>query len=673
MDINVLKEVIFIFGASIIIFLAFQRFSLPSVLAYMLAGMLLGQSGLGLIKSSHQMELFAEAGIIFLLFIIGIEFSIKGLLRIGRAVFVGGSMQVSITLFVVTLAGIAFGLSFNKSLFLGFLVALSSTAIVLKLLQEKGLTTSPHGKLSLAILIFQDVVIIPMILLVPILAGNDDGNVGMELLIMLLKFGLVLAALYFLSRTVVPVILDRVIKTRNRELFLLTIVTIIFSVAWVSHELGLSLAIGAFFAGLIISESDYSHQATANILPFRELFLSFFFVSVGMLLDLSFFADHLPVILALAVMLFIIKSLIVFLSVLALRYPVRTSLMTAFALFPVGEFAFLLASAGIRHELISGEIYQYFLASSIITMGLTPFVMGFAEPLSDFVIRSLLPRKVRRRLMSFRALRKQHEVSHQHDMTDHLLIIGFGVNGRNVARAAIETNIPYAVVELDPDVFKAARTEGVNVVFGDAGDEVILHHVHVHKARVAVIAISDPNSTKKIISQMRLLSETLRIIVRVRYVTEIEEILSIGADEVIPEEFETSIEVFSRVLHHYLIPYDKVQSFVNHIRAHNYELLCSTRTPDNCPPHLRLHIPDMVIATLPVQRGGNKIVGKTLKESQLRERFEVTVLALRRGQQYLTNLSPEMSIETDDILYVFGHPENIAKVNAYLLLEDVVR
>jgi len=673
MDINVFKEVIFIFGASIIIFLAFQRFRLPSVLAYMLAGMLLGQSGLGLIQSSHQIELFAEAGIIFLLFIIGIEFSIKGLLRIGKAVFVGGSLQVGFTLLVVTLAGLAFGLSFNKSLFLGFLIALSSTAIVLKLLQEKGMTTSPHGKLSLAILIFQDIVIIPMILLVPILAGNGGGHVGTELLLMLLKFGLVLAALYFLSRTVVPVILDRVIKTRSRELFLLTIVTIIFAVAWVSHELGLSLAIGAFFAGLIISESDYSHQATANILPFRELFLSFFFVSVGMLLDLRFFADHLPVILALAFMLFVVKSLIVFLSVLALRYPVRTSLMTAFALFPVGEFAFLLASIGLRNELLSAEMYQYFLASSIITMGLTPFLMGFAEPLSDYVIRSLLPRKVRRRLLSFRALRRQHEESHQHDLADHLVIIGYGVNGRNVARAAKETNIPYVIVELDPDVFKAARAEGAQVVFGDAADEVILQHVHIHKARIAVIAISDPDSTKKIITQMRLLSETLHIIVRARYVNEIEEIIRIGADEVIPEEFETSIEVFSRVLHHYLIPYDKVQSFVSHIRAHNYELLCSTRKPDNCPPHLRLHIPDMVIATLPVQRGGNKVVGKTLKESQLRERFEVTVLALRRGQQYLTNLSPDTSIETDDVLYVFGHPENIAKLNAYLLLEDHIR
>lgn len=670
MDINILKEAVFIFGASILIFLAFQRFSLPSVLAYMLAGMILGSSGLGLIKSSHQMELFAEVGIIFLLFIIGIEFSIKGLLRIGRTVFVGGSIQTGLTILMVTLTGMLFDLAIPQSVFLGFLIALSSTAIVLKLLQEKGLTTSPHGKLSLAILIFQDIIIIPMIMLVPILAGNDQ-NVGPELLLMFLKFAAVLTALYFLSRTIVPFILDRVIKTRSRELFLLTIVTIIFSVAWMTHELGLSLAIGAFFAGLIISESDYSHQATANVLPFRELFLSFFFVSVGMLLDLSFFVDHFPAIVALTLALFVGKTLIVLFTVLILKYPIRTALMTALALFPVGEFSFLLASVGMRENLISKEVYQYFLASSIITMGLTPFLMGYAESLSDFLIRSLLPRKVRRRLMTFRALRSQHEEAMHQELTDHLVIVGYGVNGRNVARAAAETGIPHIVVELDPDVYKTARANGVTVLFGDAADEIILQHLKIQKARVAVIAISDPESTKKIITQMRMISETVHIIVRARYVDEIDEILRIGADEVIPEEFETSIEVFTRVLNHYLIPYDKVQSFISHIRAHNYELLCRTSTTSNCPPHLRLHIPDMVIATLPVQQDRNKIVGRTLRESGLRTKFEVTVLAIRRGTQYLTNVNPDTTIETDDILYLFGHPENIAKVNSYLLLEEI--
>lgn len=672
MDVNILKEAVFIFGASILIFMAFQRFSLPSVLAYMMAGMLLGSSGLGLIEASHQMELFAEAGIIFLLFIIGIEFSIKGLLRIGRAVFLGGSLQVAITIVVVTLIGVLLGLEVPKAVFLSFLIALSSTAIVLKLLQEKGMTTSPHGKLSLAILIFQDIIIIPMIMLVPILAGKD-GNVVQQLLLMLLKFIAVLVSLYFLSRTVVPIILDRVIKTRSRELFLLTIVTIIFAVAWLTHELGLSLAIGAFFAGLIISDSDYSHQATANVLPFRELFLSFFFVSVGMLLDLRFFADHFVAILAISLALLLVKTLIVFVAVLLLKYPVRTALMTAFALFPVGEFSFLLASIGMQNSLITNEVYQYFLASSIITMGLTPFLMGYAEPLSDFLIRSLLPREVRRRLMSFRALRRQHEEEMHQEMADHLVIVGYGVNGRNVAKAATETNIPFIVVELDPEIYRPARDAGVPVVFGDAADEVILQHVKLQKARVAVIAISDPDSTKKIITQMRLISETVHIIVRARYVDEIEDILRIGADEVIPEEFETSIEVFTRVLNHYLVPYDKIQSFVSHVRAHNYEMLCSPGRASHCPPHLRLHIPDMVIATLPVQRGGNKIVGRSLRESGLKTNFDVKVLAIRRGQQYLTNISPDTTIETDDMLYLFGHPENIAKVNAYLLLGENVQ
>lgn len=668
MELPLLQEIVIILGLSVFIILIFRRFRIPSIIGFLITGMITGPNGFSLVSATHEVELLSEIGVIFLLFVIGIEFSLKSLSKIRQTVVLGGAVQVAGTIVLTYAVSRLLGLPVSQAVFMGFLISLSSTAIVLKMLATKGQMSSPQGRISMAILIFQDIIVVPMILITPLLAGNG-GNPALALLGMAVKFILIVALLILLARYVVPVLLQRVVLTRSRELFILTIVLLCLATAWLTSSVGLSLALGAFFAGLIISESDYSHQATASIMPFREIFISFFFVSVGMLLDLRFFLDHFILLAGFTIAVIVLKQIVVTSTVLILRYPLRTALITGFILFQVGEFAFLLSTIGSRNGLITSDVYQYFLAISILTMMVTPFLGDNADRVTDYILRAGLSPGVRRRLIQFQNRKKGEPAAERKGLNDHLVIIGFGINGHNVARTALQAEIPYVVIELDPEIFRKGQNDKFNIVFGDAADDLILKHVNIQSARVAVVAISDPEATKKIISILRSITQTAHLIVRTRHISEMDQILKLGADEVIPEEFETSIQIFTRVLNHYLVPFDKIQSFSSHIRAHNYELLARSGFPHQRPPHIQLNIPDMVIATLPVQRGANKIVGKSVLESGLKSQFNITILAIRRYNRYITEIKPDMTIETDDMLYLFGSPEKIAEVNRYLVLE----
>lgn len=664
MEIPILKDIVVILGLSIFIILLFQKLKVPSILGFLIAGIIAGPHVFNLISSRHEVELLSEIGIIFLLFIIGIELSLKGLASIKKMILIGGGLQVGGTIFFTALIATFFNIPLATAVFLGFLFSLSSTAIVLKLFQEKGEVTSPHGRLAVAILIFQDIVVVPMMLLTPILAGKSD-NVLLTLAILVGKILAVGFLIYILAIYVVPRVFKMVIKTKNRELFILTTIVFCFGIAWLTSSVGLSLALGAFFAGLIISESDYSHQATANVLPFREIFISFFFISVGSLLDLSFFFNNILIIIMLAVGVILLKMGIIAITVLTLRYPARTVFMTVFALFQVGEFSLLLSTVGVENGLLEENIYQYFLAISIISMALTPILMNYASRITYFLLEIPIPSAVRHRLDNIRKT-KELEPPAIAELKDHLVIVGYGINGRNIAKAAKSGNIPYVITDLDPDPFKEAKDKGEPIVFGDASDDVILKHMHVQEARVVVIAISDATATKNIIKAVRDLSQTAWIIVRTRYVKEIEANIRLGADEVIPEEFETSIEIFSRVLRKYLIPFDEVQEFIHQIRASDYEMLTSIKGGVHTPEYKHLHIPNREIVTLSVQQGPNAIVGKTVEEAGVAKNYRVTVLAIKRDFQYITDITPNTAIQQGDLLYLFGHPSNINKLSKSL-------
>ena len=348
MEVPLLSDILIIFGLSIMVLFVFNRLRIPAIVGFLLTGVLAGPYGLGLIKAIHEVEVLAEIGVVLLLFTIGMEFSLEALLRIRKSILLGGCLQVLLTILVTfVLASLQIGCTFGESLFIGFLVSLSSTAIVLKLLQEKAEMDSPHGQTSLAILIFQDLIVIPMMLFTPLLAGMG-GEIGQSLLILFAKGAGVIVLVILSAKWIVPQLLYQIARTRSRELFLLTVVVLCFAIAWLTSSVGLSLALGAFLAGLIISESEYSHQALGNILPFRDVFTSFFFVSVGMLLDVGFVVENLLSVLTIVLIILTVKTITAGFTTVLLGFPLRTALLVGLTLAQLGEFSFILARSGLK-------------------------------------------------------------------------------------------------------------------------------------------------------------------------------------------------------------------------------------------------------------------------------------------------------------------------------------
>ena len=652
MHLPLLQDLLVLLVFSVIIVFLLQRLRLPSILGFLLTGILIGPYAFSLVEAAEQVEIIAEIGVILLLFVIGMELSIKQLMSIKRTVFIGGLLQVGLT--VVFSGGIYYllGSSWNEAVFTGFLFSLSSTAIVLSIFQERNEISTPHGRNALGILIFQDIIVVPMMLVTPIIAGATT-NVTQSVIELVIKSAVVILVTILSARYLVPKLMYAIAKTKSKELFLLATITICFAVAFLTSEAGLSLALGAFLAGLIISESEYSHQATSIILPFRELFTSFFFISVGMLLDVFFLLENLGPILLLLVGVFVLKSAIASFAVAVLKYPPRTVILTGLALFQIGEFAFILSKTGIEYGLIDDQTNQYFLAVSILSMLCTPFVMMFSERLSSLALRSRLVDSVTKKMSGLQPVLEDAP----DELNNHLVIIGYGVNGSNVAHAARVNQIPYVVLELNAETVRRERLKEIPILFGDASQKHILEHVHLHKARGVVIAISDPKATKAIISNIRSISQSVYLVVRTRYVKEMNELLALGADEVIPEEFETSIEIFSRILHQFLVPVDDINRFIEAVRADNYELFQNKKSlPRTFKPS---KFPDFNITCLRVTTDSSKLVGKPLKDLQIRNNYGINILAISRNNELIQNISADQKIKQGDIVYVQGEQHNI--------------
>ena len=653
MEIPLLYDICIIFGLSIGVLLICHKLSVPSIVGFLLTGLIAGPHGLGLIQADREVEILAEIGVILLLFAIGIEFSLKNLLRIKQAVLVGGSLQVGLTL----LAGFAlakhFGQATNESLFIGCLAAVSSTAIVMKLLQERDETRTPHGGTALAILIFQDIAIVPMMLITPILAG-EASDISRALILLLAKGVVMIAVVFVGAKYVVPLILSQVLRTRSREVFLLSVLAICLAVVWLTSRFGVSLALGAFLAGLIVSESEPSHDALGHISPFRDVFTSFFFVSVGMLLDFHVLFQKPLLIAGLTIGVLVAKSIIAGGVTSILGYPLRTAILAGLTLSQVGEFAFILSKSGLEHGLLSDSNYKLFLAVSVVTMAATPFIISAAPHVAGGILRLPLPRRL---VSGLRPIASMQDV----EQTNHVIIIGFGVNGRNVAKAARTADIPYVIVEMNPETVRTERANGEPIFYGDAIHDAVLHHANIKAARVVVVVISDDAASRRIVATVHALNPTAHIIARTRHLAEVEPLYRVGANEVIPEEFETSVEIFTRVLMEYLIPHDQIEQFVAEVRADGYKMFRTLPKDASPVSDLKVHFPDLEISVLWVDPK-SPFVGKSLAEIALRGIYEVTVLAVRRNEQILTNPHGELRIEFDDEVYLLGNPEKIAQV-----------
>lgn len=652
MHLPLLQDLLILLGFSTLIVFLLQRLKLPSILGFLVTGIIIGPYSLSLIKDIEEVEIISEIGVILLLFVIGMELSIKQLSSIKKTVFVGGTLQVFISIALTALIYYFFDASWSTAVFMGFLISLSSTAIVLTLFQNRNEMSTAQGKNALGILIFQDLIVVPMMLVTPIISGASE-DVMASIISLLLKSGAVIAITLVSAKYLVPTLLHEVAKTRSKELFLLTTFTICFAVAFLTSEAGLSLALGAFLAGLIVSESEYSHQATTYVLPFRALFTSFFFISIGMMLDIHFFTANLLVIFVATLIIFILKGTITVLATLILKYPLRVALLTGLALFQVGEFAFILSKVGIAYGLLSDIMNQYFLAVSIVTMLLTPFVFIYSERIVSLFMKSKVGGLVDKSLSGPLPI---NEID-THDLNDHLIIIGYGLNGSHLAKAAEANGIPFVILEVDAEIVMRERKNGLPIVYGNATDTHILEIVHLRNARAVVVAISNHLETKNIVKTVRSICQTTHLVIRSKYVRETNELLALGADDVIPEEFETSIEISSRILHKFLVPEDDIERFADLVRSDNYKILEQRqKLPKTFRPK---ELPSLNITTLKVTRDSGGIIGKSIGESGIRNTFGVNIIGIRRNNEMLFHFDSTELILPNDLLLVQGAPHQI--------------
>ncbi|HYT62954.1 MAG TPA: cation:proton antiporter [Gemmatimonadales bacterium] len=659
-QLHILRDLAVIFAGSLLVILVFYRLKLPALPGFIVAGILLGPNALGLVSDPRDVEGLAEVGVILLLFTIGIEFSLSRLKEMGRQILVGGFSQMGFTVLATLAAGLAFLGNWRVSLFLGFLIALSSTAIVLKVLTDSGEIDAPHGRLATGVLIFQDLCVVPIMLVLPFLAGKSEGG-GLGLVLALGKAGLVVIGVVIAARTIVPRALAEILKTRSRELFLIAVILIGTLTALGTAAAGASLALGAFLAGLIISESDYGHQALAELMPFRDIFISLFFVAVGMLVRLDIIREHIVLTLVAVAVIMGGKTLSAAVGPALLGYSGRVALLAGVAVSQIGEFSFVLAKEGRVAGLLPDLLYQQFLGVAVITMLVTPFLLHGGPALLD-TLEKVLP--LDRVLPGFRP---RAFAPVQDPVKDHVVIAGYGLNGRNLAAALRAIHAPYLIVELNAQTVRKARGEGEPAFYGDATREEILRALGIDRARMFVIAISDPSATRRMVRVAREINPKLHIIARTRYVIEIPELSRLGANVVIPEEFETSIEIFARVLAHYNVPRDEIARLVSEIRASHYQAL---RPDAGTRPRLTLSgtlgaMPQMHIERIVLGETA-PAAGQTLAETGLRSKTGALVLAVRRGESDLATPGADFELAAGDVLVVVGQPDQIKGANRLL-------
>ncbi|MFZ1898063.1 cation:proton antiporter [Methanoregula sp.] len=655
---DIMLAVVCVLVLSIILLYLGQHFRLPSIVSFLIIGMLAGPFGFALITDQTVIGTIGEIGIVLLLFTIGLEFSFQSFLRSWRAVLIGGIVQVCTTIVAITLITLAFQMPFAEALIFGFIVSLSSTAIVMKILQEKGEVDTIQGRTLLGILIFQDLAIIPMILVLPLLAGTGGSLDLSAVPYQVTKIALIILVIIVLGYWIIPRLLFRVAKERSRELFLFTIAGICVVIAWLTNEAGLSFTLGAFIGGLIIGGSDYNIDALGHIIPFRDVFAAIFFLSIGMLLNTATVLGNFGYVALIILGIFVVKILTGAFSAAVLGMQTRVCVFCGLALAQIGEFSFVLAKSGLDAGVIQVPVYQLFLAGAVVTMAFTPFVMGASPAVVDLLYR-LFPNRIAREI----ALRPG-ETAPEAGLSNHIVIAGYGITGKSVARAATLAGIPYMVIELNPEIIREERSQyRPNFIFGDAVQEEVLEHAGIRQARTLVVAVSEEEAIPRIIHTARQLAPGVHILARTRHVRNAQNLLDLGADEVISEEFESALEIFTRALKRYQIPDEEVARIIERSKRLGNALFTRCTDPDQ---HQRVQNFETLFKATHVHtvrvEAGSAAEGKAIAELGLKDRFGIREFGFRRGSMRFTQPDPSLRLEAGDTLVFFISDEKAGKI-----------
>jgi len=543
---------LFLLGGTIVYLC--QRLRIAPIVGYLLAGALAGPGVLGLVRDTLLVENMAEVGVILLLFTIGLEFQLERLLRALRLVLLGSTLLL-----------VAVGVAPLTAIYTGMLVALSSTAIVLRVLDDSGEIEGPAGGSSLAILIFQDLAAVGMILLLPFLAGPTGGN-SIHLVAALGETVLIVFVVLFAARRVVPWLLDKIAHSRSQELFILTVVTLCFGTAWVLHLAGISLALGAFLAGLLVSESRFGLHALSQILPLRTVFSAIFFLSVGMLLDPAFLLSNPLLVLGAASGVVVVKALLTGGAIRLTGMPVRIAAAAGLGLAQIGEFSFVIERAGTAVGLTPAGMgssgRQLFIAVSVLLMGVTPFLVAAGSALGA--------RLARRGGGRLKTSEYDEEKVRELPFSDHTVAVGYGPGGQRVCRALRSSGVSVAVIEMNPVLARQAETDGFEVMVGDASKALMLEEAGILQARLLLIVTGDWSGAVQIVQTAHFLNPSLRIMVRTRFLGSVDRLHDAGAELVVPEELETALRLLAAVLENYGVPHEQITREVDTLRADDY-------------------------------------------------------------------------------------------------------
>jgi len=652
-DASILELAVRVLATAAAAVLVCVRLRIPSVAGLLVAGALAGPSGFGWVTELEAVERVAEIGVVLLLFVIGLEVSRERLRELGRWLAVGGPLQVGITAAAAAGAAVAAGVAPGAALLVGCVVSVSSTALVLKLYGDRDDLDSLHGRAALGILLFQDLVVVPMMVVVPALGGGANG-IGAGFLGRLAAGLAALGLAVLLGRVLLPRLLALAARGRSREAFLLGAVVLCIGTAWLTERLGLSAALGAFVAGFLLADSEYAYQALAEVVPLRELFASVFFVAIGMLVDLSFVVRHPLATVAATLAVITLKALVAGMAVAALGVPRRTAIVAGLGLAQIGEFSFVLLELGRAHGVVSGEPYQLLLATSALSMLATPALVLLAPHLADRLAGSAS---------------RDEAAGPAAPAPPQVLIVGYGANGEILSRILHETSIRYRIVDADAERVKRALAAGEPVIFGDATRPEILAHAGVAHVRLAVIAISDPRAVINVVRSIRRLGTQAKILVRTRRLREVESIERAGADRVVAEEYESAIAIYTWALEELHVPRNVIAAQTSVLRGEDYRMLRGGRVPAGVS---RAVAEALAAGTTDVFRltDGCPAIGKDLRELDLRRRSGATVLAVVRDETPFVTPPADFRLEPGDELVLIGAHAEIERAFAVLEAQE---
>jgi len=651
----IFEEIILLLTLAVLAIAGLKRFNIAPILAYLVVGIIVSPHAMGLIEDSKDVRFIAEFGVVFLMFTVGLEFSLAKLIALKKEVLGLGGTQVLLTSLIAGFIDWYFSQNLKEAIVVGGIIALSSTAIVTKQLSEQLELNSRHGHLALSILIFQDLAVIPLLILIPSFAGNDPFTLSLEISTFV-KSGIILLLMLAIGHWILRPLLRNIASTRSAELFTLSVLLIALSAAWASHEAGLSLALGSFIAGMMLSETEYRHQIEVDIRPFQDILLGLFFITVGMLLDVKTLILQFHWILLVTVLLIFIKTVITGILSFLFGAPPGVSFRTGLVLSQGGEFGFALLTLALTYQVIPHDTVQIVLSAIILSMMITPWLISNNGRWAKIIFHT-----------SYLSNRQKiaQQISHSSaELSDHVIICGYGRIGQNISRFIEEETQQYIALDLDSLRIREAQDAGEIVFYGNPTHKEILQAAGIEKARIILITIKNTSATKRIIQQVRNLRDDIPILVRSVDESKMDEFYAAGATDVVPESLEASIIMASHLLIHLDVPLNTITHDIAMARKDRYKFLRGYY-PGEEASHEESSTITEHMNTL-VLHHGSRAIGKKIGDINLDDR-NIVFTALRRDGIRGKQPTPELLLKENDVLIMYAKPEDLEYIKVELI------